>query len=52
MYAVRMMGMSGGNVEVDSGRVMMVRVKPARRRAAVMGAPKLPVACIQELSSS
>lgn len=37
-------GISGGNVAFDSDRVIMVTVKPACCRAAVIGVPKLPEA--------
>lgn len=36
--------MPGGNVALDSVRVMIVTVNPARCSAAVMGVPKLPEA--------
>jgi hypothetical protein len=39
-----MTGMPSGNVDFDSFRVMMVTLKPALVRAAVMGVPKLPEA--------
>lgn len=36
--------MSSGNVDLDSVLVIMVTLKPAFVRAAVMGVPKLPEA--------
>ena len=34
-----------GNVELDDSRVMAVTLKPAARRALVIGTPMLPEAC-------
>lgn len=51
MYDVLITEIPGGNVEVDSGRVMMVILNPACWRAAVMGAPKLPEAWAVRVAS-
>lgn len=40
VYSVLMTGVSCGNVDLDSVRVMIVTSKPALVRAAVMGVPK------------
>lgn len=44
VYSLLMTGIPGGNVEVDSMRVMKVTAKSAVPRAAVIGVPKLPEA--------
>jgi hypothetical protein len=44
VYADLTTGKPAGKVEGESSRLMAVTLKPADRRAAVMGVPKLPLA--------